>query len=618
MRNILCLFTVLLIPAYIFAEKTVQEKVQNILNDKTIDDAYTKFKTIRDACFDDMIDSPFEEAFLSLNDILLPFVDKNIKDKRQLNRAKALIYLDIGVLYECRGEPGDYAICKEYAKKAVESADISENDDTRALVYRYYGYVQSTTGSVQLAHKYFYQAIDLYEQLDNYADLFLCYYYIAENQVQTLDNEGMFKIIKQMQAILEKPSLGKNPLLLFRYYSIVSAYHSILFEHHPETIEYADTMFKTNLKIIELLENHREEVNRKDIAFDYYNMASSYNDVYPEKVDSIFYFLDKALAITYGNRSVDMELEACVYIEYAKQRYKQKKYEQAEKDILHALSILDQFIDNNSVILEVDKAYRFIVELYETLNRPVEALKYHKLFMESEQRRYKNEKIAAMTEMLVKYEAEKKEEQVERLKERNETAKKINFLTVSLTIVMLIVLIAIIRLNRLRRKNYELSIYETALLAELKQSELEQNRKEKEQLQQQYADMKTQADQTKQEALLNRTELTRIKQQLEQKPTKAMIGKLCEWLSEIYMEKSKKDAYIKQLSELDVEMLEQGYFSADEKISNMDMKYIVCFAIDMPVKDMSLLFNVEPASIRSVRYRIKKKFGKKNTFKFLM
>jgi hypothetical protein len=38
----------------------------------------------------------------------------------------------------------------------------------------------------------------------------------------------------------------------------------------------------------------------------------------------------------------------------------------------------------------------------------------------------------------------------------------------------------------------------------------------------------------------------------------------------------------------------------------------------MEVKDMSTLFNVEPASIRSVRYHIKKKFGEKNTFKFLM
>ena len=48
------------------------------------------------------------------------------------------------------------------------------------------------------------------------------------------------------------------------------------------------------------------------------------------------------------------------------------------------------------------------------------------------------------------------------------------------------------------------------------------------------------------------------------------------------------------------------------------MKYIICFAIDMDVRDMSKIFIVEPATILSVRYRIKKKFGDKNTFKFLM
>jgi len=102
------------------------------------------------------------------------------------------------------------------------------------------------------------------------------------------------------------------------------------------------------------------------------------------------------------------------------------------------------------------------------------------------------------------------------------------------------------------------------------------------------------------------------------KPTKSMIGKITEWISKSIMEQTKKDAYIQQLSELDVDMLEQGYLTADEKISNMDMKYMICFAIDMEVDDMALLFTVQSTSIHTVRYRIKKKFRGKNMFKFLM
>jgi len=48
------------------------------------------------------------------------------------------------------------------------------------------------------------------------------------------------------------------------------------------------------------------------------------------------------------------------------------------------------------------------------------------------------------------------------------------------------------------------------------------------------------------------------------------------------------------------------------------MKYIICFAIEMEVQDMSLLFNVEPASIYTVRYRIKKKFGDGGGVRFLI
>jgi uncharacterized protein YoxC len=282
------------------------------------------------------------------------------------------------------------------------------------------------------------------------------------------------------------------------------------------------------------------------------------------------------------------------------------------------LSLLEQVKDYNTVILETSEAYKFLTLYYETVNRPQEALKYYKLLLENEAKRYDNDKIVAMDDILVKYETEKKEEQIDRLTERNQTARKILILTISLIVVLLTALLFFICFYRLRKKNLEQSIYESALLAELRQTELEQNLKEKEQLQQQYNHLEAQANRNKQKAQPYIAELERIKQQLEQKLTKTLMEKLIEGISKSVMEKSKRDFYIQQLSELDVDALEQGYLCANEKISTMEMKYIICFAIDMDVKDMSLLFNVEPGSVRTVRYRIKKKFGERNTFKFLI
>ncbi len=108
------------------------------------------------------------------------------------------------------------------------------------------------------------------------------------------------------------------------------------------------------------------------------------------------------------------------------------------------------------------------------------------------------------------------------------------------------------------------------------------------------------------------------KLQIKQRPIQIMTDKLIRRISDSLIEKSKKDIYIRQLSNLEIEIVEQGCLTADKRISNMDMKYIICFSIEMEVKDLSLLFNIEPASVRTARYRIRKKFGEKNTFRFLI
>jgi tetratricopeptide (TPR) repeat protein len=312
-------------------------------------------------------------------------------------------------------------------------------------------------------------------------------------------------------------------------------------------------------------------------------MAIAYESCFPEQYDSIYYFLNKALEYKSGQKHADIELEICVYQFFAELHFDQKRYKEAEKDIQYVLSLLEQVKDDNSVVVDFSEAYKLLVKLYKALNRPAEALKYSELLLENEKRRYENDKIVAMDDMLVKYEVEKKNEQIDRMAERERATRNILILTSILIVTLLVGLIILILLQRLRKRNYEQSIYEAALLTELKQNELES-----------------------------------IKQRLEQNPIEAVIGKLTEWITLSAIEKIKKSIYIQQLSELDMDMLEKGYFAAHEKLTNLDMKYIICFAMDMDVKDMSLLFNIEATSIYIIRYRIKRKFGDKNSFTFLM
>jgi hypothetical protein len=107
-------------------------------------------------------------------------------------------------------------------------------------------------------------------------------------------------------------------------------------------------------------------------------------------------------------------------------------------------------------------------------------------------------------------------------------------------------------------------------------------------------------------------------QQLDQNPVKSVIENILHAISSSIIEKEVKKAYFERLSKIDTKLLETAYQTSKVKITGMDMKYIICFAADIDVKDISLLFNVEPASVHTVRYRIRKKFAKEDTFRMIL
>jgi len=583
MKKILYILAIAILPLCSFAAETqyatsLKEKIQKILNDKTIEDTYERWNTAYRTTWNDIFLLSPEEAMPLLNGTVLPFIEKKIKDNKKQNRAKAYFYDQLMQLYEKRGEQEDYVVAEVFAKKAVEYAERSANDLTYADMCHSYGRILSTAGSIPLAHEYIYKAIKLYESANRYDGIFSCLYLITENLLQVRDIAGLSKVIEQMQTYIEQ---NPSPFNYYNLYTVSAAYYCVLSEDYPENNTYKEKELLMYRKAIDLIEKEPEKYLAK--GFDYFNMSVSYRKSYPAQYDSIYYFLNKALESKVNSAGFDTELEICVYTAFAELHFEQKRYKEAEKDIFYVLSLLEEVKDNNSVIVDFSEAYKFLVLFYETLNRPADALKYQKLLTENEKRRYENDKIVAMDDMLVKYEVEKKNEQLDRMAERAKATRNILILTFSLTTALFIVLLILIRLHRLRKKNLEQTIYESVLFAELKQNELES-----------------------------------IKQRLEQNPIKAVIAKLTEWITHSAIEKTKKTAYIQQLSELDLEMLEKGYLAAHEKLTNLDMKYIICFAMDMDVKDMSLLFNIESNSIYIIRYRIKRKLGNDNSFNFLM
>ncbi len=538
-----------------------------------------------------------EEAEELCTNVVFPFVKKNWKNKSDQLSRLAQLNMTVSVCYRERGGDGRDEKERNYSLKAIKAAKESGND----TIYSYYltaaGYMEIKRGDIKEAHKYLYQAIEVYDKMKDYVKVSELLYVICSNFFEIKDTDGIQRILRQMEECLKKDNSKQS---LYQYNVIKKTYFEMLLEKEKSNGEQidcllVDTVISAIRENIYLVENHHNELSPNWLhGWAYYYLSKALYEYYPEQTDGIFHYLDKASEVLEQdifNRKLEanaeMELKIYIYQLHSQTLLRQGKTEEAYKYMNESLLLLDKLKGYQNLNEQRYIAHKFMSEYYENKNCPAEALKYYKLLHESEEQRYEHEKVQAINDMSAKYETEKKETQIRTLIKEKSTAQRILWLTVCLAGVLLIALLLFIRFYKLRKKSLEQSVYESVLLAELRQNELEQKKEQ-------------------------------LRQQLEQKPTKIMIEKLTGWISQSVLEKSMKDTYIRQLSGLDIDMLEQGYLTADEKISGMDMKYIICFAIDMDVKNMSLLFNVEPASIRTVRYRIKKKFKGKNTFKFLM
>ncbi|MDR2970142.1 MAG: hypothetical protein LBV32_11160 [Tannerellaceae bacterium] len=599
---LLCLFVSL----SVYGQVAVTDSLQTILQNDTVQ-AETRFINAYNLLFQQS--SPEEAESLGMN-LLYPFVRDHWKTESEQLSHLSRIYLMIGGCHRERGGGDRNEKERLFFEKALDTARKSGDHAVYARCCTFLAYMEMKRGDVKQAHQYLYQGIEYYDKMGMYVKSSEMLYVVAGNFFEIKDTGGMKRVLRQMEEYLGKDTSKQS---LYQYNVIRKSYFEILLEKeekekgtlNPQRVDSVMLLIRDN---IELVDHFLDELDPNWMhGYAYYYLAKALYNYYPEQTDSIFPCLDKALALMEkehhsrtNEASSVMELRIHISQIRSKTLTHEGKMQESYQAMNESLQLLDRLKDYQNLNEQRNVAHTFMADYYEKNGRPTEALKFQKLLRESESKRYETEKVQAINDMSAKYETEKKEAQIHTLIREYETARHISWLTAGLILILLIALLLFIRFYKLRKKNLEQSVYESALLAELKQHELEQTLQEAEQLRLQYSEMELRADLYK------------------QKPTKAMIGKLTEWISKSLMDKAKKDACIRKLSTLDIDMLEQGYLTADEKITSMDMKYIICFSIDMDVKDISLLFNVEPASIRTVRYRIKKKFGEKNTFKFLI
>jgi hypothetical protein len=203
------------------------------------------------------------------------------------------------------------------------------------------------------------------------------------------------------------------------------------------------------------------------------------------------------------------------------------------------------------------------------------AYDYQQKLLDNNELRYDVDKRRVLQEVQTQYEVDKRELEMEKLKAENKS-RGLSLLVCGLVLVALGLGFGLLLM---RKRALDSALYEAAL----------------------EADNMRQALQT----LESKTDID---------PLQALVDEIM-----VQLESGRKLSYasrtIQQLRSLDLSHV-QVLLGHGKKITVMDKRYVLCFASGMSVDEIADFFNLEPATIYTVRYRLRKKFPSEYPFPY--
>lgn len=315
-------------------------------------------------------------------------------------------------------------------------------------------------------------------------------------------------------------------------------------------------------------------------VWSYYNIAFFY-DMYfdPPQVDSVRYYLARSREVLKDSRTWKESIEGLISVVdlEAWHEYYEKDYFQAEQMMLEVIAMIDTVakVSPNTVITERGEAYKFLSMIYEEQGKWQKALDYKQKLIENNDLRYDVDKRRVLQDIQTKYEVEKQTLQMEKLAAENKSNR---WIMVALWL-LLVAMVLCYWLLEMRRKNIEAKLYEAAL-----------------------------------EADNMRQTINTLESKTDVDPLVILVDELVEQLLN-----GRKREYVESavthLRNLDLNHI-QSLLSYAKKLTTMDKRYILCFAAGMIVENIADLMSLEPASVYTVRYRLRKKFSSDYPFSY--
>ena len=426
-------------------------------------------------------------------------------------------------------------------------------------------------GNTADAQKKLIQAYDLFVEAENWDMASMCLYERAIDYMNIGDLANMSAQCEELKLLHEQ---NQSIMVAYNYHSVASGYYSYV----EDSISLAILHGWSAIHALEQIED--PHVYNIVPVWSYYNIAFFY-DMYfqPPMVDSVRHYLVRARASIKDSRTHKDSLEALISIMdlEAWQEYYEKDYAEAEAMMTHVLAMIDTVAQTspNTVVTERGEAYKFLAMIYEEQGKWRQAFDYQQKMIENNDLRYDVEKRRVLQEVQTQYEVEKQALKMEKLAAENRSNR---WVMVALWL-LLVAMVLGYWLLAMGRKNAEAKLYEAAL-----------------------------------EADNMRQAITNLEAQTDVEPLMMLVDELIAQLqggaSRAYVART-----VAQLRELDLGHI-QVLLGHGKKITTMDKRYILCFAAGMTVEEIADFMSLESASVYTVRYRLRKKFGSEYPFPY--
>ncbi len=438
-------------------------------------------------------------------------------------------------------------------------------------------------GKAADAQKKLIKAYDLFVAMEEWDMASMCLYERAIDYMNIGDMANMAAQCEELKSLNEQ---YPSSMVAYNYHSVASGYYS-----YVDSIDLAIAHGWSAIDALEQIDN--PAAYNIVPVWSYYNMAFFY-DMYfqPPMVDSVRHYLVRARASIEDSRTRKDSLEALISIVdlEAWQEYYEKDYAQAESMMAYVLELIDTVAQTspNTVVTERGEAYKFMAMIHEEQGQWRKAFVYQQKLLDNNELRYDDDKRRVLQEVQTQYEVEKQQLEMEKLAAENSRGR---WLLVALWLLLLLLVIGYWLLV-LGRRNTEAKLYEAALEAD--------------NMRQTIQSLESQTDVDPLVILVD--ELVAQLEKEKPTPSPSLKGRELE-------AKVRRGEIVGVLRELDLGHI-QVMLSHGKKITTMDKRYILCFAAGMTVEEIADFMSLEPASVYTVRYRLRKKFGSDYPFSY--